>query len=356
MPEVLVVVRKFDNFLKIMTENPNKKFALITIIQVEGSAYRHEGAKMLFDEHGVSYGTISAGCLESDLNYSAKEVIKTQKTKVVKYDLRSEDDAGWGQGAGCNGAVTLFLEPLQCSDPNSIWNTMKDYLDKGLDITCVKWIGNELKNTPNILTEETGLLDQNHELNNWLENDDLYKNNTFSLISTERLNRKILIENYSPKEKLIIFGAGPDVKPIVDLAVTLDFTVHIIDPREELNSRYHFPNASDLILEHPHVYLEKHKIPNHSYVIVMTHNFLWDKIIISNVITDPPLYLGVLGPKARTKRLIESDYIPKWIHSPIGLEINAEGAEEISVSIMAELIKLRNESNNIKNSNQFIIV
>ncbi|WP_255450413.1 XdhC family protein [Alteribacillus sp. YIM 98480] len=82
--------------------------------------------------------------------------------------------------------------------------------------------------------------------------------------------------------------------------------------------------------------------PPDSYVLVMTHNFQWDQSILSYFIHHRPLYLGVLGPRRRTKRLLSSDTLPQWISSPVGVDIQGEGAEEISVSIAAELIQVKN--------------
>src|SRR5918998_4381218 len=91
-----------------------ERCALATVVSVEGSSYRRPGARMLVCEGGVSTGTISAGCLESDVIEHAKKVIKTGEAVLVEYDTAStSDEMAWGLGLGCNGVVRVLVEPLR---------------------------------------------------------------------------------------------------------------------------------------------------------------------------------------------------------------------------------------------------
>lgn len=86
--------------------------ALATVVGVQGSAYRHEGARMLILADGTVLGAISGGCLESDVAEAAREAIRTGHPKLLRYDMTSEDDDLWGLGLGCNGVVEVFIQPL----------------------------------------------------------------------------------------------------------------------------------------------------------------------------------------------------------------------------------------------------
>lgn len=101
-------MKEFYRLLKVMKTNQHSPIALATVIRVEGSAYRRAGAKMLFVEE-AQYGTISAGCLENDLSYRAQEVMESKVPQTISYDLRAEDDLSWGQSAGCNGNITIYV-------------------------------------------------------------------------------------------------------------------------------------------------------------------------------------------------------------------------------------------------------
>jgi len=108
MNELRAIIEAFDE-----ANVRGERCALATVVSVEGSSYRLPGARMLVCEGGVSTGSISAGCLESDVIEHAKRVIKTNLTKLVEYDTTStSDEIVWGLGLGCNGIVRVLVEPL----------------------------------------------------------------------------------------------------------------------------------------------------------------------------------------------------------------------------------------------------
>lgn len=331
-----MTLRKFYNYLQIIFNQVEREFALITIINVDGSAYKHEGSKMLIDGEGRLFGTVSAGCLEEDLKYYAKEVIQTKSSQVILYDLRSTDDLGWGAGAGCNGAVTLLVEYVH---KQNMWLTIYQELNKGNKVIQAKEIQNNQLIDTNIMVDDR-FYKQNHPLNSIMRE---YAEEDIQTPKLIKINdRKIFFELYEPKEHLYIFGAGPDVRPLVRNLKYLDFYVHVIDPRESYNNEHELPHVDERHVLHPHVFLAQYEISPDSYVLIMTHNFEWDKRVIKKLVDKPLTYLGVLGPKHRTSRLLDSEIIPDFIHSPVGLDIGAEGEEEISISIISELIKVRN--------------
>lgn len=86
--------------------------ALATVVGVRGSAYRHEGARMLIFADGTTVGAISGGCLEADVAEVAREAMRTGRPRLLCYDMTSEDDELWGLGTGCNGVVEVFVQPL----------------------------------------------------------------------------------------------------------------------------------------------------------------------------------------------------------------------------------------------------
>src|SRR5215210_3135912 len=108
MNEVRALVEAFDE-----ANNKGERCALATVVSVEGSSYRRPGARMLVCEGGMSTGTISAGCLESDVIEHAKRVIRMGATKLVEYNTATtSDEMAWSLGLGCNGIVRVLVEPL----------------------------------------------------------------------------------------------------------------------------------------------------------------------------------------------------------------------------------------------------
>ena len=337
--------------LQILKKEKSERFALATVIGIEGSAYRHEGAKMLIDEKGNHYGMISGGCLEEDLVYQARDVLQSRKAKIVTYDLKSENDMGWGQGIGCNGMIDVYIEEvgwdfLKKKNGQSLWAVIGQKLQSGQKVAIAKIIDEENIPKGEIYYCEDGEIlhcsnNQMKPLLHYLETFFFRKKKT-EFITIENHGR-ILTELYKPKEILYIFGAGQDVEPLVELASKLDFSVCLIDPRSERFDNGNFSTADEIFIEFPHIFLQHCDFPLNSFVVIMTHNFQWDQSILKHFAKKPPHYLGILGPKRRTKRLLDPEPIPEWIHSPIGVEIFAEGPEEIAISIGAELIKRRND-------------
>src|SRR2546422_4729663 len=90
-----------------------EKMALATIVAVRGSTYRRPGARLLVPETGELIGNISGGCLEGDVQQLAVDVMAGGKARLVDFDLTADDEAVWGWGLGCNGAVELFVEPAE---------------------------------------------------------------------------------------------------------------------------------------------------------------------------------------------------------------------------------------------------
>ena len=322
---------------------------MATVIGVEGSAYRHEGAKILIDEQGKIYGMISGGCLEEDLIHHANEVLQFRKPKMVTYDHTSENDLSWGPWSGCNGIIYVYIEETG-------WDLLKDKMDKSLwenidyklllghRVASLKIIDEENDNKDRIYYAGDGeilygLDDLENPFLSYLKNFINSEKKT-EIVTIE--NQRFLAEQYKPKEPLYIFGAGPDSEPLVELVSKLDFSVRIIDPRNERFENGTFSNADQRIIEFPHLFLQYNDLPVNSFILIMTHNFQWDQDVLEYFIKKPPKYLGILRSKKRTERLFHYKPIPEWVHSPVGMEIGAEGPEEIAISICAELIKKRN--------------
>ncbi|WP_445491336.1 XdhC family protein [Niallia sp. 03133] len=339
--------------IKSLKSKKDKIFAMATITRVDGSAYRREGAKMLIKEDGSYAGTISAGCLEEDLIYHGKQVIESLNAKTVNYDLRSTDDLSWGQGAGCDGDIEVLVEPIgwsfnQLQKDAFIWPVIDQLLNRGEILVSAKCLtigdqrGDVYLYSGNGEVLE-GAKDESIGLKLMPTIKQFIKSGTnVRLVCNEEENKEFLLELYKPKELLYIFGAGPDAEPLVKLASQADFSVAVIDPRSARCCEEYFPDADFRYVEHAETFFQKRQIPNQAYVLIMTHSFSRDQEILQHIAQSSLKYIGVLGPKRRTEKLVVDKNLLPFIHSPIGLAIGAEGPDEISISIVAELIKKRN--------------
>jgi xanthine dehydrogenase accessory factor len=158
----------------------------------------------------------------------------------------------------------------------------------------------------------------------------------------------IFIEPIAPAEGLYLFGAGHISQHTAALAKTLGFRVTVVDPREEYNSPERFPQA-DILLNKPYeeAFKELDITPN-DYVIVVTPGHVLDELCLEYAIGTPARYVGMIGSRNKSKdvfeRLMTRGVAPQRlerVYAPIGLPIGAETPEEIAVSIMAEIIRVK---------------
>ncbi|MBS4219745.1 XdhC family protein [Bacillus sp. FJAT-49711] len=318
-----------DIFDSLLTDHIQPT-VLAQIIHVDGSSYRREGTWMLLKEDGSKIGLISGGCLESDLRHRAERLFSTGEEEILKYDLSSEDDLGWGVGAGCNGVVSVLLRDIDDGFRKSLI-FIKEQLNKMEPIFYIQSLIH-FEQVMFFRADDIPL-----KFKNLFQNIKLFSEYArLEMIENEPFFCQILW----PKPNLYIIGAGEDVRPLAHLAADTGYSVHILDWREGYCSKSFFPTAASLLIGEPEQLLKEISFNKLDSVIIMTHDFQRDHKILKCIQETQLFYIGILGSKKRTERLMGGD-IPNWLHSPIGLKIGAEGPKEIAISIVAELIAAR---------------
>jgi len=316
---------------------------LATIIRVEGSAYRKEGTSMLFRGDGKQIGLLSAGCLETDLSYQVQDVLHQRTAKTVVYDLREEDDLTWGQGAGCNGVISVLLEPIDACLREHLCK-LKFHLNSGNRVMVIKRLAAD-----DSVSDYLFMTDDQQLFGKWhgrvpsqikkLLNDIQQTSPKSGVTFFPKLSAEFYIHCFEPKPKLIVFGAGRDTVPLVKMAAQAGFSVLVSDWRSSLCKEEFFPDADQIIEGFPGEVISMLALSKLDSILILTHHFQRDREILNLLKGQKLRYLGVLGSKARTQRLLDGREIPPEINSPVGLPIGAEGPEEIAVSIVAELIQ-----------------
>ncbi|MDL4841008.1 XdhC family protein [Aquibacillus rhizosphaerae] len=315
---------------------------LATIIHVDGSAYKKEGAMMLFQADGSQVGMLSAGCLEEDLAARIEHHGLGKRPEIIIYDMRGYNEISWGEGSGCNGVIHVLVEPLN----ESLRRQLKElhyHLKNRQAVTMIKQLPNENNDNKTIFLTESQQVFGNweynkHSLSKQLK--DYYKSGKNGILYFPILSKQVYVHCFKPKPRLVIFGAGKDAMPLATFASRTGFSVVVADWRPALCNSSHFPDADEHIIGFPDELISKIPFTSNDYVVIMTHNFLKDKSLLSYLTDIDLVYLGVLGSARRTKRLLGGKDLPTHITSPIGLSINAEGPEEIAISVVAELIQL----------------
>lgn len=331
--------------------------AIATLVKAQGSTYRRPGARMLITSQGQMVGSLSGGCLESDVFEQAQAVMTSGKPIVVQYDTMSDDDIIWGLGLGCNGIVQILIERVEQENPFNPLAFLAECLHQrqaGVLATVFHVEGQvKAEVATRLMVYPDGTLKSNIEDADLVEQirDDAWKSldDSRSIVKTYPLpagKAEVFIEIIQPPVPLMIFGAGHDAVPLVRLAQELGWYVTVVDSRNVETTRERFLSANQVILSRPEGIGNCIHVNNRTMAVVMTHNYLHDLEILKTLLPSPVRYLGILGPKRRTEKLLqdlqEQGITPtesqlQRFYSPVGLNIGADTPEEIALSIVAEI-------------------
>ena len=327
------------------------KVALATLVKVSGSTYRCPGARMLMTPDGLSIGAISGGCLESDVFEKAQTVIESGIPLVVKYDTTSEEDLIWGLGLGCEGIAYILIEALQGKESKEIALIKKCFNSRtyGAIATVINVEGEtHTKLAQRLLLSSDSIINNlnNEELTAEVLRDAQIaiaeKKSCVKEYQLKTAKIEVFIEIIQPPLSLIIFGAGYDVLPLIRFAKELGWYVTVVDNRQREASKKRFQQADRIHLSSPQDILQHIELTERSVAVVMSHNYLDDLEMLKSLLPSSLKYLGILGPKKRTNRLLQELQEERInptsdIYSPVGLDIGADNAEEIALSIIAEI-------------------
>jgi len=346
--------------LALLQTPGTKKAALATLVKTRGSSYRKAGARLLILEDGSTVGSISGGCVEQDIAKKAQELMNQGEPQLAVFDMTNPDDELWGYGQGCNGVLSVLLEPTGASDPQfHLINEVFHRRDPGVIATIIQVqgelkvrVGSRLLLFPNGTVQETVL--------NPFVTSPITEEAGRSRAGTSHQKVfqftegwvEVFFEVVHPPVSLTIAGAGTDAIPLHRLAGELGWKVTVIDHRPDFASQDRFPGADSLIIQLPES-LNGSIVPDpRSAVVIMTHNFRHDLSLLPAFLKQPFPYVGLLGPKHRfdllMKRLeqdgikFDSEMLSR-LHTPVGLNIGAESPEEIALAIIAEIQTVMNK-------------
>jgi xanthine/CO dehydrogenase XdhC/CoxF family maturation factor len=334
-----------------------ERMALATIVAVRGSTYRRPGARLLVPEDGAPIGNISGGCLEGDVADVARIVMREGTARLAGWDLTADDDDVWGLGLGCNGAIEVFIEPAERAA--EVAEALRTALEEQTPIALVTVLESEAHELvppgARLVVRPEGPVERSlGHADVDAEAIDAAREQLAagrSEIHTFVHGVRAFVEVLEPPLRLLVCGAGHDAVPLTRAAAGLGWNATVIDDRPGFLVPERFPDASAFVLvEDPSQVTERAPIDPQTCVVVMTHNFLRDKAYLRALLAGPPGYVGMLGPAARTQRLLmdladegieitEEDR--ERIHAPAGLDLGAEGPDEIAQAIVAEIVAVK---------------
>lgn len=331
--------------LKVLGEcvRQNQKGALATLVKRKGAAPREVGAKMVITGDGRIYGSIGGGCLEADVYEEAKRVIASGSPKILHFRL--DGKAVEEDGMLCGGNIDILLEPL-LDRHREIYERIGTIRPKGVVVTR---IGEEYSKT---LIETSGRA-YGDPLPLALEKIMPFFGTTDILF----LEDGTIVEPIVFPPNLYLFGAGHISVFIAKVAKMVDFEVTVIDDREEFASRERFPDVASVIARSYKDVLREMEFSENDYVVIVTRGHKHDAFVLEKVLATNPKYIGMIGSRRKVKAIFDhllkkgfSEEELRKVYAPIGLEIGADTPQEIAVSIVAQLIKVRSETKRRRSS------
>jgi xanthine dehydrogenase accessory factor len=288
---------------------------LVTVVETWGSAPRPPGALLAVRDDGVVSGSVSGGCVEDDLIARIKGGERTDKPSMIAYGVTKAEAARFG--IPCGGSLRLVQEPLQ----DTAW--VQELLQRTSAHELVA----------RTLTLSTGQVHLSAA----------QRGDTFAF------DGLTLKTTFGPKWRLLLIGAGQLSQAVAQMASMLDFDVLVCDPREEYAATLQMQGITR-VLGMPDDVVRDIKADAHTAIVALTHDPKLDDMALMEALNSDAFYVGALGSRRNTAtrkaRLQEhfdlSDAALARLHGPVGLDIGAKTPAEIAVSIIAQIVLVKN--------------
>jgi xanthine dehydrogenase accessory factor len=348
----------------------DESIVLASVVRTDGATYRAVGARMLVREDGTSVGLLSSGCLEGNILERAARVRTTGVAEVMTYDGRSDDELVWGLGTGCNGLVEILIERRRAEAAGALGALLTRALADvrpSVIATVVRAAGPGAPQVgARVRVSAPGNATRDGDWGQSALLDAVIADARGEQVSARRgltlgyamaqsgkstdaetVTAQLSFELVAPGIELVICGSGPDAIPVARLASALGWDVTVIEQRPvALITLGRFGDARVVECAYSE-FLSNVVAPTlRTAVIVMSHNYERDLDYLDALAKSDAAYIGVLGPRTRTDRLLRdleargralSEQMLARLHAPIGLDIGGDGAEQIALSIVAEV-------------------
>jgi len=328
---------------------------LATVVRTKGSTPQKAGAMLLVREDGTGVGTLGGGCVEGDIWFAAKEILRRGGGPEFKDYFLNEDVAA-RDGLVCGGTMYFYLEPLR--EPSAFLpvasEIMKAY--EGGDPVALATVVNVPEGGGNLGAKlllridgsvagslgDSGLDSQAIRVGQRVAD----VGSAESLTTDD--GTELFVEGFTTPPTLVMVGGGHVGKATADLAHTLGYRVFVVDDRSEFANRERFPHAEQVLVTPYEQWSSQLSLNVNSFVVVATRGHRFDDLALESALASRARYIGLLGSRRKTMMIYQRlarQGTPverlKQVYSPVGLDIGGLTPEELAVSIMSEIIMVR---------------
>ena len=325
--------------------------ALATVVQTEGSTPQVEGATAIFSAAGLVAGTVGGGLLEARVAASAAKALEDKEPRLITISL--ESDPADTEGAICGGTARVLVDPGVDGSKGVFAAALEGFRQrrKGALVSRIR------PGHGDTVAVERGWLPAGVP---GLAGDPVFGELAPEIIETpaaggkpklfvESKDRMWFIEPILPLPRLIVVGAGHVGRAVARLGSLLDFSVTVIDDREEFANTLNVPEADEILLADIGEAVKAIEDSRDNYFVIVTRGHQKDAEALRAALGREAAYIGMIGSRRKID-LMECEFLESgwatasaWaaIHAPIGVDIGSRTVEEIAVSIAAELVKVR---------------
>lgn len=304
---------------------------------------------MIVGHDGTMSGSVSGGCVEGAVVKEAMKLNIAGGGKPLAYGVT--DDDAWSVGLSCGGRIQVYAERFIAFDTReeeqAVWAALRTCLATNSPcILITSLVEGENKHT--LLDPAAVLI--GHTIPDAVRDEALstYRKRKHCVVEHE--STSYFIQVFPRRSHMLVIGAAHVTTHLVDLAAMYDFETTVIDPRGAFATGTHFNNAPDRIVEsYPSEVLEEIELDPYTYAVILSHDPKIDDNALHVLLKSDVAYIGALGSKKthakRVVRLLSAGFSEEEvdkIHAPIGSPINALRPKEIALSIIAEIISVKN--------------
>jgi xanthine dehydrogenase accessory factor len=321
-----------------------ERVAVATVIRVVGSAPRPVGARMIVSSDGRMAGSVSGGCVETTVYEEMMGVLAGGPPRTLHFGIT--DDMIWDVGLACGGTIDVLVHRLEPP-----WVAVfKDRVEKGEPV-AVATVVSEVDGfgDPALITAEGAVFGLVDEQIVTAAQALLAAQADSGTVQEIRPGTEVFIEPFLPPPVLVVVGGVHVAIPLTRFAKDLGFCVVVVDPRAKFANRERFPEADEVLVEWPDEALAHLKIDGGTFIVLLTHDPKIDEPTLAAALKTGAAYIGAIG--SRKTHADRFERMAKWgvtaddlrrVYAPIGLDLGGRAPEETALSIIAEVVAVKN--------------
>ncbi len=334
----------------------DKPVVLATVVRTSGSTPQKPGAKLLVREDGSGVGTLGGGCVEGDIWFAAKMLMKgTGGAQMRDYELN--EDLAAEDGLVCGGTMYFLIDPVRDTDDLLPFaEEIVSAYDGGIPVAIASVVsapeGSEVTVGSKLMVRENGTAESTLGTPELDEDASMRARKLMAMGKQEYVTHpsgvEYFLEAYTTPPRLILAGGGHVSKAIAPIAASVGFKISVIDDRPEFANAERFPEADQVYNEDFVDAINRLPINANTFIVIATRGHRYDAVATEAAAQSKASYVALLGSKRKTILIYESliergmsmDRV-RDLRSPTGLDIQARTPEEIAVSIVAEMLMFR---------------